>query len=731
LNSSELFIETVKMASVPLHDDSVFYGVAAEMAEVCQAVYRSTSPAVVDAMLKYIKDVPRGQNSRAEDTAMDPILLELEHLMIREFFCSPYVYQPLDAPNAFRLLILYPGRPCEPLGGTIQYSIIDGGRSYEAISYTWGDNFKPCSILLDGRQMPLTQSLFNALVRLRYPNMDRKLWADGLCINQEDNKEKGFQVALMPKIYTYSRRVLVHLGMEADGSEHLPDLLEKLSKVELARFKAKMSPEEYLSNGLPPPDSEAWKPLVAFFRRPWFLRVWVIQEVVLARDIRFFCGDWELRWGLLSDLAERFDSVFTNNRQLNGTIGFYKAQHAAMSCGLMLALHISRSAVADRLEMLRRDIEYSPSLSSDKSHIESLTTELAAKRDFVVQSCREHKNLYSALERTIFTFDGIKPSNTPIIKLLGMFARNEATQLQDRLYALVGLAADINLEEFPPDYEETVDQTNARFGRKLVEKGQGLDLLFHATKYSIEIWNLSLPSWTPDWAPHRPMARHWLKLGWAYHQCSGGFEGRVNSTAYVSLVDDVNNVIKVTGFCVDRLESVVKLFEDISDYNLSNFAAASKRFFERCEGLMNGDLYITGESWPEVLCRTLIADRLNSRGYSCSDVLQQYEEAKLIFSNPPQERRGKSMTSWGTDWFDLMPEYSFCKTTKGYACLIPESTSATDEVFMFQGSDLPFVLRPFPTLPGYYRFVGGCYVHGLMEGEAWKLEDRRSEIFIF
>ena len=32
-------------------------------------------------------------------------------------------------------------------------------------------------------------------------------WYDALCINQEDSKEKGHQVALMPQIYTYSRSI--------------------------------------------------------------------------------------------------------------------------------------------------------------------------------------------------------------------------------------------------------------------------------------------------------------------------------------------------------------------------------------------------------------------------------------------------------------------------------------------------------------------------------------------
>jgi hypothetical protein len=90
-------------------------------------------------MLRYIMDAPDGQNPRAKDTTPDPILLELENLMMREFFSSPFVYRPLDGPSAIRLLILHPRNPCEPLRGTIQHSIFVG-TSYEAISYTCGDN---------------------------------------------------------------------------------------------------------------------------------------------------------------------------------------------------------------------------------------------------------------------------------------------------------------------------------------------------------------------------------------------------------------------------------------------------------------------------------------------------------------------------------------------------------------------------------------------------------------
>jgi hypothetical protein len=717
---------------VHLHDDSAFYGLAAEMAEICQAISRCSTPATADAILKHTMNLPHEQDPQVEDTAPDPILLELENIMIQEFFSLPFVYQPLDEPRAFRILVLHPGSPCEPLRGTIQHTTVTAGTSYEAISYAWGDGSKPCSILLDGCQMSLTQSLFNALVRLRYLKQDRKLWADGLCINQADNKEKGVQVSLMTDIYTYARKVLVHLGLEADGSELLPDLLERLGKVDIGRIREReMTPEEYLYNGLPSPDSGLWKALVAFLCRPWFLRVWVIQELVLARDIRFFCGDWKLRWGLLAGLAERFKLVRINKHLLTwNPHEFDKARHATLSLATMLALHLTRSVVAKRLELLRKDIESIPLLTSERSHIEGLAPDLVSKWEFIVQSCREHRQLYPALERTIFTFDGIEPPSTPILKLLGLFARNEATNPQDRLYALIGLAADINLEEFRPDYGENADETNARFGRKLVEKGQGMDLLFHATKLSLELQNLSFPSWAPNWSPSRSQDNHWLKLGWAYNQYSGGFNGRPDSSSYVSLVDGAPNVVRVTGFRVDRLETVVKLFDDPRDYKLSNFAAASKRFFRQCEEVMNGGLYITGESWPEVLCRTLIADHVDWEQNSFSDLIQQYEETKSLSAILSHSRQGKLMNSWGNAWFGLMPEYALCKTNKGYIGLVPQATSIIDEIFMFQGSDLPFVLRPLRSLPGFYRFVGGCYIHGLMKGEAWKLEQTRSNIFL-
>jgi hypothetical protein len=90
------------MKSLPLEEDSAFYDYAVMMAEVCQALYRSTSPATADAIMQYLKDGPNLPTTVHGNATLDPILIELENLMIRELFDSPFAYQALDDSCSYR-----------------------------------------------------------------------------------------------------------------------------------------------------------------------------------------------------------------------------------------------------------------------------------------------------------------------------------------------------------------------------------------------------------------------------------------------------------------------------------------------------------------------------------------------------------------------------------------------------------------------------------------------------
>src|SRR5699024_9944047 len=89
-----------------------------------------------------------------------------------------------------------------------------GGRGhlYGALSYVWGIDVKPQSIMLDGCTFPVTSNLHAALINLRDHQIDRVLWVDAISINQDDQDEKSKQIPLMRTIYAQAAHVIVWLG---------------------------------------------------------------------------------------------------------------------------------------------------------------------------------------------------------------------------------------------------------------------------------------------------------------------------------------------------------------------------------------------------------------------------------------------------------------------------------------------------------------------------------------
>jgi hypothetical protein len=55
--------------------------------------------------------------------------------------------------------------------------------------------------------------------------------------------------------------------------------------------------------GIPPYDHPAWAALERFFCRPWFSRLWVIQERLLSYTLSCFCGHQKLDWIVIEAAA--------------------------------------------------------------------------------------------------------------------------------------------------------------------------------------------------------------------------------------------------------------------------------------------------------------------------------------------------------------------------------------------------------------------------------------------
>lgn len=152
---------------------------------------------------------------------------------------------------------------------------------YVGLSYTWGDSGSRRSILIGSSIFHATENLVVALQHLQQDDMTVILWIDALCINQHDDVEKSEQVQRMGSIFHNAAIILAWLGPEAPESNAALQSLraEKDRQREWVDFA-----EDKLHETVPV------SPLLSLIERPWFKRVWVMQEVCLNRKTLFICG---------------------------------------------------------------------------------------------------------------------------------------------------------------------------------------------------------------------------------------------------------------------------------------------------------------------------------------------------------------------------------------------------------------------------------------------------------
>ncbi|KAF2429805.1 HET-domain-containing protein, partial [Tothia fuscella] len=139
-----------------------------------------------------------------------------------------HVYKALESPDHIRVLTLHPS---EDPTASLYCSIQQQQPGSECISYTLaGQGFNSILHCTDGSNFRVTANLHVALVRFRPKDVTRTIWADAVCINQNDPVEKSTQIPLMPLIYRGASRVLVWLGDDSDQTSETMQLLERYAK---------------------------------------------------------------------------------------------------------------------------------------------------------------------------------------------------------------------------------------------------------------------------------------------------------------------------------------------------------------------------------------------------------------------------------------------------------------------------------------------------------------------
>lgn len=481
--------------------------------------------------------------------------IELLTLSNADFFenMDGFPYEPLEGPRDIRLVHILPGQVDEPILCTIQHVSLDLSPEYNAISYTWGDLSIKHTIICDGTKVEITLNLFDALHQFRRRDNVHVIWADQLCIDQENIAERNMQVGVMGEIYSRCQSCLAFLGKAVGEDFDALDLVEDIAKI---------SPATPLSQGGALRDTETdidrfsarrdprWKALYKFFGRPWFSRVWIIQEAVLSPRCALFYGSRE---SSLSVLGEFLQAILENSNRWN------------------LGTEIGN----DEKKAFGRDVNRAMALAGSSS-------------------------IRKRIGNSKIVSDGLLYSNLALTRYAA------ATDPRDKIYGILGLVDHLQ-ERVIPDYNMETAEVYNMIARRLVKSGEGLDTLYQAatnTPQSME----GLLSWAPDWSISNDRDT-WLDVLLKQHI------PHAPKSATVKLLPDLTS-ISIDGLIFDSIEAMTKIFHeraeigdglelDFLEHALEDWAAAESLFPDR-------EWYPTGELAATAFWRTLVTNNIDA-----------------------------------------------------------------------------------------------------------------------
>lgn len=235
---------------------------------------------------------------------------------------SPYEYSALDeSASEIRLMTLLPGRFEDDFFITMETVVLTKELipQYEALSYVWGSKDNPMDISVKARKpkrsgpfsllglsrrrtISVTQNLATALPYLRKRDKPRVFWIDAICVNQEDRAERGHQVKRMAAVYSLANQVIVWLGPESQNSTSALRAMDNLGlqlRIDWTNSEmTSVSTGKTITEAIDPFDEDdgVWDSVGDLLRRPWFQRLWIWQEIRLAREAYLFCGNEGVPW---------------------------------------------------------------------------------------------------------------------------------------------------------------------------------------------------------------------------------------------------------------------------------------------------------------------------------------------------------------------------------------------------------------------------------------------------
>lgn len=237
--------------------------------------------------------------------------------------CS--IYKPLDSDkHEVRFMRLDHDPDDNPINCYLETLSLDDKPEFMALSYCWTKEPASFRIRLNGQLFFCRPNLYNYLTLCKAERLSRLIFIDAICINQDDLAERESQIRLMRRIYSGAVEVVAWLGLPHEKDvmgqhfwNHLHDLRGRRDQhgATFSREKYERLIEDMDPYSLFKPDQTfedrartalGW----SFLKPDFFSRVWIMQELLLARVLTFRCGIVQLSSRCFSKYLPPFEDFF-------------------------------------------------------------------------------------------------------------------------------------------------------------------------------------------------------------------------------------------------------------------------------------------------------------------------------------------------------------------------------------------------------------------------------------
>jgi hypothetical protein len=605
-----------------------------------------------------------------------------------------YGYQPLnEMKKQVRIFRLAPGEFDQPIRGSLIIISLDKlrrrkwqeMREWLALSYVWGPSDRDEAIRISRRKVFITRTLRRALQYFRWRDIERYLWIDQICINQDDVVERGSQVQLMRNIYAEATFVVAWLGT---GTTEVEDLLCMMKHAGPILNNSFSGYKERRRNG-----QERSQ-----------------EKNLLTEILRLYTSDVSLEQ-VINTLCERLEVLF-NNAWFKRV---WTLQEAVSAFNLILQAGWTHATWDDIFQVYAVPEFLEPDLGDT-----------------------------GAFQNTMFSMTSLRLSvkqpegRNPALPWTGVIPRLNRVASDDRdyVYGQLGLFNAKVRDFLKPDYSARVESVFMAGTLALLKADENLDTLGICCA-GCKRGQYTLPSWCRDWSDGssgcgiRDDNQTSNQVG--LYKAASTYNSQIT---YESL----NSAMCVRGVVVDEIGT--RISESTTDEKTDLYEAwrmISRSFL--LPGVLSNK-----EDRYQALCRTLINDTFDGRSRANPSSVSQamawlrYLENGMNIAKirvQPTVKDGFSVKRM-TDQIEKIGNgfRSLFETTGhrfGRSCthVLPG-----DKICLLYGGRLPFVLRKAgmvdlaanndqSTKRQAYQLIGGeCYVHGLVDGEGLKITER-------